>query len=226
MLIYCPECNKHISHTVKICPHCGYKIPPGKAEKQTRIRQWLELIVLTTIVIYSINSTLTQTAPPPPANTKPPAQPQPPATPPTRPLNIQPKQWQKSINAALQYLELPALTRIKQKDICQSGVCVTQFVSTPNLIFLATTHNGLIQEIALLANNATQAPQDYLLAAFAHTLALSPSIPQKKRSHLLLEKITQAFTTQTLQTLTLEKIIYTFSYDPSTKTFIIAASSI
>ena len=29
-LINCPECNKEISDTVKICPHCGYKLPKTK----------------------------------------------------------------------------------------------------------------------------------------------------------------------------------------------------
>ena len=25
-LIHCPECNKEVSNTAKMCPHCGYDI--------------------------------------------------------------------------------------------------------------------------------------------------------------------------------------------------------
>lgn len=31
-LIHCPECNREISDTVKVCPDCGYKLKQPKRE--------------------------------------------------------------------------------------------------------------------------------------------------------------------------------------------------
>lgn len=58
-LINCPECNREISDTAKVCPSCGYKINLQKYKKRNKIIFGVILsVIIVSIgfyVIYSIN---------------------------------------------------------------------------------------------------------------------------------------------------------------------------
>lgn len=58
-LINCPECNKEISDTAKVCPSCGYKINLQKHKKRNKIIFGIMLsVIIASIgfyVIYSID---------------------------------------------------------------------------------------------------------------------------------------------------------------------------
>ncbi len=54
-LINCPECNKEISDTVKICPHCGYRLKKVKQKKESRpIPKWMLAIGISVIGLFII----------------------------------------------------------------------------------------------------------------------------------------------------------------------------
>jgi uncharacterized membrane protein YvbJ len=44
-IIKCPECNKEVSDTAKVCPHCGYKVRKSvieQAKREIRLNQVAE----------------------------------------------------------------------------------------------------------------------------------------------------------------------------------------
>lgn len=56
-LINCPECSKEISDTVKVCPHCGYKIKKinnhyRKISKSTK--KWIVIAAVCCVIIFAI----------------------------------------------------------------------------------------------------------------------------------------------------------------------------
>lgn len=60
-LINCPECNKEISDTVKVCPGCGYKLKKKRVKKESKIfktkkNQKTFLIALIAVVVGLIGA--------------------------------------------------------------------------------------------------------------------------------------------------------------------------
>lgn len=54
MLIQCPECQKEISETVKICPNCGYKLKDNSIIMQKIVIAFLIIIEVLIIIAFSV----------------------------------------------------------------------------------------------------------------------------------------------------------------------------
>lgn len=54
MLIQCPECQKEISDTVKLCPNCGYKLKSGTINKKKIIIIFSISVAVLVFVVFAI----------------------------------------------------------------------------------------------------------------------------------------------------------------------------